>query len=176
MLTGLSAFGQTPKKRQGVISDTTTYIINKETNSYKLIEPGRAIGHIVLFGDAGKSTAEWGEPDRKITSNGITVLTWYDEHDSTGHSLTVYAGALVSKRHTVNNVVKQIRVTSPKYKTINDVHTGMTLAELKTIYKLVPRQWAGKKIYDDVSAGIAFEFDGQSKCLAIVVHAPNAPL
>ncbi|PTQ99977.1 hypothetical protein C8P68_102808 [Mucilaginibacter yixingensis] len=174
MLIGLSAFGQTPKKRQGVISDTTTYIISKETNSYKHIEPGKAIGHIVLFSDAGKSTAEWGEPDRKITSGDISVSTWYDEHDSTGHSLTIYAGQLTSKRHTVDNVVKQIRITSPKYKTINDVRTGMTLAEIKTIYKLVPHQWAGRKVYDDVRAGIAFEFDGQNKCTAIIVHAPNA--
>jgi len=176
MLIGLSTFGQTPRKRQGVISDTTTYIINKETNSYKLIEPGKAVGHIVLFGDAGKLTAEWGEADKKITAGNIDVSTWYDEHDSTGHSLTVYTGELTSKRHSMDNVVKQIRVTSPKYKTINDVHTGMTLAELKTIYQLMPRPWAGKKLYDDVRAGIAFEFDGQNKCIAIVVHAPNATL
>jgi hypothetical protein len=70
--------------------------------------------------------------------------------------------------------VKQIRVTSPQFKTAEGIGTGATLTELSARYSIkAVDQYKQLKVYDDLQHGIAFDVDSiTNRCVAISVHAP----
>jgi hypothetical protein len=74
--------------------------------------------------------------------------------------------------------IKEIRTTSPRFKTADYAGAGSELKDIMKLYKLKKRDVPGntdKKtaLYDDYAAGIGFEVDSNGKCTAVLVHAPG---
>lgn len=74
-------------------------------------------------------------------------------------------------------MVRQIRITSPKFNTQNEISTGKSLQEIQKAFpniKLLAKYTDEKtknlvEIYDSEANGIAFEFT-QNECTAIIIH------
>jgi hypothetical protein len=75
---------------------------------------------------------------------------------------------------------KQIRITSPWFKTMDYMGMGMHLQTIESKKEFGLKKSAqytdGDKqffIYDDADAGIAFEINDKNVCTGIIVHEPG---
>ncbi|MFY9984629.1 MAG: hypothetical protein WAK31_07710 [Chthoniobacterales bacterium] len=90
--------------------------------------------------------------------------------------------------HTVNNgaidaqpadgvTIDLIRSTATRFRTANGIAVGSTLNQIRKSFPAVAPPADTPTIFDDVKAGIAFEFSaapgGDSPCIAIMVHPPG---
>lgn len=180
MLISLSACGQsrTTTKADQKITDTTTYTVAKPAVSALLIDPGKGIGRVKLNVDANKLAEMLGKPDQQDSGMGGTMMTWFANHNTTAHSLTVYARRNMGAEDENVAHIKQIRITSPQFSTIDSVKVGSTLKDITKLYNVQLKQAAGKgmtnavQVYDDRIRGISFEVDAAKVCTAIRVHLP----
>ena len=105
-----------------------------------------------------------------------SVATWYANHDTNAHSVSIYtsmgtdSGAIAA--------IKQVRITSPSFKTKNGIHVTSTLSSINQSFKLLnlveSYSYAGRfyKVYDSAE-GIAFEIGPGGVCVAIIIHEPG---
>lgn len=135
-----------------------------------LISPGKGIGNIRLGDDANGVTNTLGKPDRSDAAMGASVMTWFADSDTSGYRLTVYAHRNMGAKDENISHIKQIRVTSPAYKTADGTGVGASLNSMQKHFTPVKRIVPGVNVYDDVKAGISFEMDAADKCSAVIVH------
>jgi len=111
---------------------------------------------------------------------GKSWATWISK-DSEKNELNIYSTYKNSEMK--EKVVRQIRITSPKFQTPSEISTGKSLQEIQKAFsdiKLVAKYTDEKtknliEIYDSETNGIAFEFT-QNECSAIIVHTKDKKL
>ncbi|MDB6140310.1 MAG: hypothetical protein JWO94_3382, partial [Verrucomicrobiaceae bacterium] len=141
------------------------------------IVPGRRIGNLRL-GPDGKAEMKALGPPASAEDEGMMKhdYVWHTKKDGKEHTLRVHTvsnGALDAKPRD-GETIRSVRVTSPVFHTESGVTTGWGF---KDIHAKFPH--AGDP--ENPDPGIRFEFDGDSKCIAITVvpledgKAPSAP-
>ncbi|MBB6240404.1 hypothetical protein HDC90_005079 [Pedobacter sp. AK013] len=146
-----------------------------------LVVAGRSVGEITLGENIEQVTKKLGKPDAGDAAMGKAWGIWYSK-DSAKHrdEIAVYS----SYRDTSMRVkdVKQIRITSNRFKTKDGLATGATLQEIKlkfpNIKKLSSYLNENKDtvtVYDAKDGGIGFEFL-KGKSISLTVHQVNIPV
>lgn len=146
-----------------------------------LVAPGQGIGNVMLEQPAD-ALAHLGPADVSDSAMGKSWQTWYSKVDTaaTGKlELNVYTE--YRNNQLKEKVVRQIRVTSPDFKTAEGVSAGMPFMEIVESYPNL--KWVGTfqhpsgngtvEVFDDAPSGIAFEIRqhaGQKTCDALIVH------
>jgi len=160
-------------ENNAISSDTIKYVPPKVTdNAYEII-PGERIG-LTKLEENVETLSELGKPDFSDSAMGKSWSTWISK-DGEKNELNIYSTYKDSDMK--EKVVRQIRITSPKFETPEGISTGKTLQDIQKAFadiKLVAKYTDEKtkslvEIYDSESNGIAFEFT-QNKCVAIIVH------
>jgi hypothetical protein len=137
-----------------------------------LLVPGHAAGNINIDQNSDEVFKMFGKPDSSDAAMQKMVAFWYDDHEG-----TKYATSIFTARDTEDQsmaLVRQIRVTSPAYKTIDGFGVNSTLANIRIAYDvqeikypLTPKQemhiWIDKE-------GIAFEIGKDEKCNAVIIY------
>lgn len=149
-----------------IASDTNTR--NEET----LLIPGKSAGNIKIDEDTAPVYKIMGKPDAGDAAMQKAVAVWYQNHDPRS-----YATAVFSVRDTGDHPIariKQIRTTSPEFKTSNGIGVHSSLSDIQgtfTVKKVAntPNGSNDPQIYDSV-AGIAFEINKEQQCTAVLIH------
>ncbi|KRT15461.1 hypothetical protein ASU31_13990 [Pedobacter ginsenosidimutans] len=147
-----------------------------------LIVAGRSVGEIALGEDMEEVGRKLGRPNAGDAAMGKAWGIWYSNDSTAKHrnEIAVYS----SYRDTSMRVkdVKQIRITSNKFKTKDGLTTGSTLEDAKlkfpTIEKLSAYLNEDKDtvtVYDAKKDGIGFEFL-KGKSISLTVHQVNIPV
>ena len=147
-----------------------------------LVVAGRSIGEIALGEDMEEVGKKLGRPNAGDAAMGKAWGIWYSDDSTAKHrnEIAVYS----SYRDTSMRVkdVKQIRITSNKFKTKDGLATGSTLEDAKlkfpTIEKLSAYLNEDKDtvtVYDAKKDGIGFEFL-KGKSISLTVHQVNIPV
>ena len=148
--------------------------LNKET----VLIPGMSAGPIKLNEDAGPIYKTLGKPDAGDAAMQKAVAIWYENHDASS-----YATAIYTVRDTGDNPaarVKQIRITSPEFKTQSDIGVNSTLADIQGTFTIkqvtgAPASSTAFQLFDSPE-GIAFEIGKDLKCSAVLIHPANEEL
>ena len=160
-------------ENDAVSTDTIKYVQPKVTdNAYEII-PGERIG-LTKLEENTETLSELGKPDFSDSAMGKSWATWISKDDE-NNELNIYSTYKDSEMK--EKVVRQIRITSSKFKTPNEISTGKSLQEIQKAFsdiKLVAKYTDEKtknlvEIYDSETNGIAFEFT-KNECAAIIVH------
>ncbi|HMI04075.1 MAG TPA: hypothetical protein VK541_16430 [Pedobacter sp.] len=148
--------------------------LNKET----LLIPGVSAGNIKINEDAESVYKILGKPDSGDAAMQKAVAIWYEKHDPKSFTTAIY-----TVRDTGDNPparIKQIRVTSPEFKTQSGIGVHSTLADIQGTFTI--RQLTGTpddskafQIFDS-PAGIAFELDKNLKVTAVLIHPADEEL
>ena len=163
-------------ENDAVSTDTIKYVPPKVTdNAYEII-PGERIG-LTKLEENTETLSELGKPDFSDSAMGKSWATWVSKDDEK-NELNIYSTYKDSEMK--EKVVRQIRITSSKFKTPNEISTGKSLQEIQKAFsdiKLVAKYTDektknGVEIYDSETNGIAFEFT-QNECAAIIVHTKD---
>lgn len=147
-----------------------------------LVVAGRSVGEIALGEDMEEVGRKLGRPNAGDAAMGKAWGIWYSNDSTAKHrnEIAVYS----SYRDTSMRVkdVKQIRITSNKFKTKDGLTTGSTLEDAKlkfpTIEKLSAYLNEDKDtvtVYDAKKDGIGFEFL-KGKSISLTVHQVNIPV
>ncbi|MCX2574842.1 hypothetical protein [Pedobacter sandarakinus] len=144
-----------------------------------LIVPGRSIGEISLGDSIEKVAKVLGKADGGDAAMGKAWGIWYGSKMENGDTdeIAIYSSYKDTTMHVKD--VKQIRITSPKYKTQDGFTVGRTTSETKNKFPgmaLASSYLTATKdtvqIYDAKQEGIAFEFL-RGKGVALTIHPPN---
>ena len=171
---------QTKSAQTKKVADTVfSTIISAEENrvpAATLIVPAKSIGHITLRENADSVYKQLGKPDSGDAAMGKSLSTWYANHDPKGYQTQVFCSRYLGSLDENISRVKQIRVTSPFFKTKEGIGAGATLAQIQAKFKVVktalyPNKKPPYAIYDD-KKGIAFEISG-GKCTAVIIYLPG---
>lgn len=152
-------------------SDTIKYDPPQIINTQQLIIPGKRIGLTALEQNA-ETLSSLGKPDFSDAAMGKAWATWYSK-DGQKNELNIYT--TYKDAELKEKVVRQIRITSPKFKTSEGIATGKTLTDIKKNYpevKLVGKYKANGQtieLYDAVNSGISFEIQ-KDTCISIIIH------
>ncbi|MBS0029538.1 hypothetical protein ACTJJ0_15405 [Chitinophaga sp. 22321] len=149
-----------------------------------LIVPGKSIGQIKLEAPA-QSLAVLGKPDGGDAAMMKAWRIWYSrKKDKTIDSLHLLA-VFTAMRTQDTQYVKQIRVNSPRFRTVKGVGAGSSMLAIRKAYpdaRLVQTYLSANKarriaVYEDTKAGIAFETSNtRSKrpvCSMVVIFDPG---
>jgi len=158
---------------KAVSTDTIKYFPPKVTDNAFEIIPGERIG-LTKLKENVETLSELGKPDFSDSAMGKSWATWISKDDEK-NELNIYSTYKNSEMK--EKVVRQIRITSPKFQTPSEISTGKSLQEAQKAFqdiKLVAKYTDQKaknrvEIYDSQVNGIAFEFI-QNECAAIIVH------
>jgi hypothetical protein len=145
----------------------------------KLIVPGKRIGDIYINENADSVIAKFGKPDFGDAAMGASVMIWFDKSGKTIHETGIYAHRNMGAANEKTNYIKEIRETSPNFKTADYGGAGSALKDVMKLYRLKKHPAPGNKklwLYDNYQQGIGFEVDSTGKCLAVYVHAPGDSL
>jgi hypothetical protein len=131
------------------------------TNQGLLLVPGSSAGKLSIGQDAREAYAELGKADAGDAAMQKSVAIWY-------------TGANPSA------LIRQIRVTSPAFKTADAIGVSSTLGEIQKKYTLnkitdVTDSGTQLELYDSM-AGIAFETDSKGICRAVIIHKADEGL
>lgn len=139
----------------------------------KLIDPAKGIGQIAINEAGSRVIIQLGKPDFSDAAMGKSVAIWYTDHNTKGYAMNIYFSTDMGNDDTPR--VKAIRITSPSFKTVNRLYTGVLFADAQKLYRL--RQLgtfkvngSARTLYDDAAAGIAFETDRSLNITGIAVH------
>ncbi|TDQ09456.1 hypothetical protein [Pedobacter metabolipauper] len=143
-----------------------------------VLEPGDAAGKIKINEDSEEVLKVLGRPDSSDAAMQKMVAFWYDDSEGIKHSTSIYAvrdtGDMPKAR------VKQIRITSPKFKASNGIGVASTLDEIKKVYNVHKIQSFKTENNEldvwDSHEGIAFEIDNGKACTAIIIHQKGEEL
>lgn len=160
-------------ENNAVLTDTIKYIPPKVTDKAFEIISGERIG-LTKLEENVETLSKLGKPDFSDAAMGKSWATWISKDDEK-NELSIYSTYKNSEMK--EKVVRQIRITSPKFQTPNEISTGKSLQEIQKAFpdiKLVAKYTDektknGVEIYDSETNGIAFEFT-QNECAAIIVH------
>lgn len=148
------------------------------------IIPGKSIGNIVLE-EIVDSLSFLGQPDLSDAAMGKAWLTWYSTNSKlvNGKSeLNIYTA--YKNNEMEEKAVRQIRVTSPDFKTAEGLSTGKSFEDISNTLAALDFLGSFRKpgsdntveLYDATNSGIAFEIENtgsEKKCIAIIVHTPG---
>ena len=167
-LDSLKAQVDSQKKASDPAADTLA-TTNKEADW--LLQPGIAAGKTTINETADQVYARLGKADGGDAAMGKAISIWYNNHDSTAHSIAIYTvrdtGDMPPAR------IKQIQVTSPSFKTEEGIHPGSTLTEIKKVFP-VTRSEAYKSDGENYTVysskqGIAFEINAAGVCTSVII-------
>lgn len=148
--------------------------LNKET----LLIPGISAGDIKINEEAESVYKILGKPDSGDAAMQKAVAIWYEKHDPKSYTTAIYM-----VRDTGDNPparIRQIRVTSPEFKTQSGIGVHSTLADIQGTFTIrlltgVPDDSDAFQIFDS-PAGIAFELNKNLKVTAVLIHPANEEL
>ena len=156
----------------------STPAVNEVPDEDLLIIPGVSAGKIKIDENAAPLYELFGKPDAGDAAMQKAVAIWYDDHDPAAYAKSIY-----SVRDTGDNPiarVRQIRVTSPEYKTKTGIGVNSSLTEIQGEFtvKKVPDYpaSAAKEALFYSSSGIAFEIDTNMRCRAVLIHPAGEEL
>ncbi len=173
---------QSANRKQAVQHDSLTHIstvAGQTTDQRFLVVACRSVGEITIGADMEQVSQKLGKADAGDAAMGKAWGIWYGT-DSTGgqrNEIAIYS----TYRDTSMRVkdVKQIRVTSDKFKTADGFSLGTTLTALQSKFpdlKQISRYENAQKdtvlVYDSKKSGISFEFL-KDKSIALTVHPEN---
>jgi len=147
-----------------------------------LVIPGQSVGEISLGEDMTVVGDKLGRPDAGDAAMGKAWGIWYSKDSITTkrNEVAIYSSYKDTTMRTKD--VKQIRITSPEYKTQNGFSTGLSEAETKIKFPSIERisaylnaQKDTVTVYDAKKDGIGFEFS-KGKSISLTVHAKNQPV
>ncbi len=157
-------------------SKHAVFIALKPVPTARLIVPGKSIGQIKLYDNAELLLKKFGKPDAGDAAMGRSIATWYAGHKPSGYQTQVFCSRYMGGDENVSRV-KQIRVTSPYFKTANGIGVGSTLKQLNVSFR--GRKTSTYKenkqlffVYDS-GKGIAFETSESGKCAGVIVYLPG---
>jgi hypothetical protein len=142
-----------------------------------LLIPGIAAGNTKINSDAAPIFARLGKPDQENAAMMKAVAIWYANHDTNAHSIGIYTARGTDSGAVA--AIKQIRVTSPSFKTTAVVNVTSTISFIKQSFKQLKQvetyTYSGKqyKVFDS-SKGIAFEIAPDGTCVAVIIHQAGA--
>ena len=158
------------------VNDTTG---EKPVPHEQLILPGQGIGDISINEDADTVFSKLGKPDASDAAMGKSLATWYAKHDTAGYKTQIFFSKQMGTADETSRV-KQIRITSPWFKTMDYMSTGMHLQTIDSkkefnLKKVAQYTEAGKQysVYDAAESGIAFEINDKNVCTGIIVFEPG---
>lgn len=144
------------------------------------IIPGQSIGNVSLEQNASE-LAFLGTADLSDAAMGKAWETWYSSKSnkvSGKTELNIYT--TYKDREMNEKVVRQIRITSPDFKTPEGLSVGSSFEEIHKTFAhlemqgsfIKPNTTNTIKLYDAVDSGIAFEIENTDPqtCTAIIVH------
>lgn len=173
----LAACNQSSHNTAVNISDTPK-ILKSKLNSDLLLIPGVSAGIIAIGQDASEVFKILGKPDSSDAAMQKTVAFWYKGHDPKSTTFAIY-----TVRDTGNNPIariKQIRLTSPEYRTEDGIGVSIPLSVLrnKIDLKKINLSNTSTTKYDlyDSDKGLAFEIAPEGNCIAVIIHPANEPL
>lgn len=163
---------QAPKEQQAVVADTAAVpatVAAPAMDSAYLVLPGVAIGNTKINENMEDVIRLLGKPDDGDAAMQKAVAIYYKGDN---------ALSILSARDTGENPVarvKQIRVTSPAFKTPDDLHVG-TILQTGALKKVTTYK-AKNNVFTvwDRGDGVAFEADSAGKCVAVLVYSPEEP-
>jgi hypothetical protein len=187
-LLGLSislAACQSAKKNDDKKADSVnnlTSVSSQAVDDRFLVVAGRSVGEIALGEDMEQLGKKLGRPNAGDAAMGKAWGIWYSDDSTAKHrnEIAVYS----SYRDTSMQVkdVKQIRITSNKFKTKDGLATGSTLEGTKLKFPTIERLSAYLNeekdtvlVYDAKKDGIGFEFL-KGKSISLTVHPVNIPV
>ncbi|MBE9463504.1 hypothetical protein ACFP1I_11290 [Dyadobacter subterraneus] len=183
----LCCTSQTEKQAHTAIaeknSDTTSVVTKdstgiKKTDNEWLIIPGKSIGNTKINEKADLVFQHLGKPDGGDAAMGKSVAIWYANHDMTGHSTSIYF--VTDMGNSPDALVRQIRVTSPAFKTSEGLGVSSELSAIQQTFELeVAEKFSDSgKQYQifDAREGIAFEIGPDKKCVSVIVHEAGKPV
>lgn len=144
-----------------------------------LIVPGRSVGEISLGGDVESVGKILGKPDAGDAAMGKAWGIWYSNDSTAGmrDEIAVYSSYKDTSMRTKD--VKQIRITSGKFKTQDGFTTGQSESDTKLKFPGMEKVSVYLNenkdtvmVYDAIQDGIGFEFL-KGKSIALTVHPMN---
>ena len=153
-----------------------------DVNCDWLIVPGQRVGKVRLGTERNKVMATLGQPKSVPGREGDAAMghiwtVWPGNH---GHELDVYTVRREDdSAGNPQNIVRQIRLTSPSFFTSTGIRVGESLGDVRAKDNKLSLVKDGPvlKIFDDVRHGIAFEFKKSNvtwRCAAITVHPKHS--
>lgn len=150
------------------------------------ITAGERVGRVFLNEATDAVINDLGQPDSADAAMGKTMLSWYTKPSGKGtdtamNSTMIFAAMNAGAKDEVYKV-KQIRITSPFFKTAQKIGCGSTVTFIKLQYPQLKKPnavYRDKKtgteimLYDETDEGIAFEINEATKCVGITVHEPG---
>jgi hypothetical protein len=152
--------------------DTVTNNNNTTTNADWLLIPGVSAGQTRINENADSVYQRLGKPDGGDAAMMKAIAVWYANHDTTNNSIAIYTSKGTDT--PVVEKIKQIRVTSPAFRSVEGIHTTSSLQDIKNHFPVQHTETykdagASYAVYDS-KQGIAFEINPDSVCVAIVIH------
>lgn len=161
----------------------TTSVVNAQQEAWQIV-PGESVGHVKLEMPANE-LASLGKPDAGDAAMMKAWRIWYGhKKDGATDSSSVLA-VFTAMRTQDTQYVKEIRVTSPRFRTAKNVGAGSTMSAIRKAYPglhlakvYVSKNKARRiEVYDDEQLGIAFETANsrsrRALCSMVVVHTPG---
>lgn len=141
-----------------------------------LIVAGKSIGRVSLDENMDSVLVLLGKPDAGNAAMGKSLSTWYANHDPSGHQTTIFAARQMGMGNEESRV-KQIRVTSPFFKTREGVGVTSSAVQIGQFYHMRPVDSFTERgmlyIIYDTDKGIGFEIDQHKNCSAVIVHSAS---
>ncbi|WP_342644837.1 hypothetical protein [Mucilaginibacter sp. CSA2-8R] len=139
-----------------------------------LIVPGKSVGKVTIDENADSVLIALGQPNLTDGAMGSALLTWLGKNGDSNSRVSVFTQRDMGGPDETVSRVKQIRVTSPQFKTAEGIGAGATLTDLSAHYSIkAVDKYKQLKVYDDLQHGIAFDVDSlTNRCVAISVHTP----
>lgn len=173
----LAACNQSSQNAAINVNDTAKIPAGK-LSSDSLLTPGVSAGNIAINQDASEAFKVLGKPDSSDAAMQKTVAFWYEKHYPKSTSFAIY-----TVRDTGSNPIariRQIRLSSPAYRTEDGLGVSSPLSLLKKKFDLkkVSLSNTSPRNYDlyDSQKGIAFEIEAEGNCVAVIIHPANEPL
>ena len=140
--------------------------------SDSLIVPGVGLGNIKLDADAAPIMKKLGKPDAIDAAMGKAVATWFEQHDTGRHALSIFTAKDMGNSPVAK--VEQVRVTAPAFKTAEGIGASSPLIEIQKAFNIKKEKSYQIKqekitVYADPT-GIAFEVNKDGRCIGIVVY------
>jgi hypothetical protein len=165
---------KTTTLQDSMVTDSTTSSLadTLKTLENLLLIPGKSAGKVGIGQNAEEVYASLGKADAGDAAMQKSVAIWYKDHDPKSYATSIYTvrdtGANPAAR------IQQVRVTSPEFKTKENISVGSTLDEIQKTYQVtkladVTDAGAVLEMYDSLT-GIAFETDIKGICKAIIIH------
>ena len=143
-----------------------------QDNADFVLLPGYAAGKVKIDGNTEDVFKLLGKPDSSDAAMQKMVAFWFKEQHGTRHSTSIFAARSTEDQSPAK--VRQIRVTSPAFKTKEGLGVSSTLTDIKAAYDVQEVKYHLKPnqvlhVWTDMH-GIAFEIGNDQKCSAVIIY------